>query len=273
MDALTKIDTDLIQNALNKESEKMQTCQYCGKPYVWFKRELFNGTKILKIQVPDCKCQELREKEQERQKFLQYKSEKLARLFDNSMMSPFFKEKTFENLSQTIELEKCKEYAKLFNPADSLGIQMIGEVGTGKTTLLAAVCNELMKKGYSCLFTTLSSLLDKFSSYSYENAGNITPLLSWLTSFDFVVLDDIGRESYTEKRKETAFRIIDALLNYKVVTAFTANPEMIEKLKSIPEWRATLDRLKDVCRYKFEFKGQSLRGREVRKSAVNQAGL
>lgn len=123
MDALTKIDTDLIQNALNKESEKMQTCQYCGKPYVWFKRELFNGTKILKIQVPDCKCQELREKEQERQKFLQYKSEKLARLFDNSMMSPFFKEKTFENLSQTIELEKCKEYAKLFNPADSLGIQ------------------------------------------------------------------------------------------------------------------------------------------------------
>ena len=150
---------------------------------------------------------------------------------------------------------------------------MVGKVGTGKTTLLAAICNELMEKGYSCLFTTFSSLLDKFSRYSYENAGDITPLVNWLVSFDFVVLDDLGRETYTDKRKETAFRIIDALLNYKVVTAFTANPEMLTKLKVIPEWNATLDRLKEVCKYHFEFKGDSLRGVEILKEATTQANL
>ena len=269
------MDNNLIVNAINTEPEEMKTCPYCHKPYVWYKKELFSGKdkRLLKVQVPACKCMELREKEEERQRFLRHKAERLQKLFDNSMITPLFKEKTFNNLSQTLELMKCKEYAKFFNPKDSLGIQMVGKVGTGKTTLLAAICNELMENGYSCLFTTLSSLLDKFSSYSYENAGNIGPLLNWLVSFDFVVLDDIGREAYTDKRKETAFRIIDALLNHKVVTAFTANPEMLTKLGKIPEWGATLDRLKDVCKYRFEFTGDSLRGIELNKNATTQANL
>ena len=95
------------------------------------------------------------------------------------------------------------------------------------------------------------------------NSGDITELLQWLAAFDFVVLDDIGRETYTDKRKENVFRIIDTLMNYKVVTAFTANPEMIVKLKTIPELNAALDRLKDMCPIKFEFRGESYRGKNV----------
>ena len=96
MDTIKKIDSELMTQAL-KESEKMQTCQYCGKPYVWFTRDLFSGEnkKTLKVQVPNCKCIELKEKEEERQRILRHKSERLAKLFDNSMMTPFFKEKKF----------------------------------------------------------------------------------------------------------------------------------------------------------------------------------
>lgn len=265
---------DILQKNQDKDYE-LPTCPYCGKSYKWFIRDLFLGgdKRTLKVPVPDCKCQELREREAERQRILRHKSERLAKLFSNSMITPLFKEKTFDNLKQTIELMKCKEYAKLFDPKTSEGISMIGAVGTGKTTLLAAICNELMTKGYSCLFTTFSDLLDKFSEYSYEHAGNIRPLLDWLTSFDFVVLDDIGRESYTDKRKETAFRIIDAILNHKTIMAFTANPEMIVKLKKIPEWAATMDRLKEICKYKFTFEGASLRGKELNNEAYSQSGL
>ncbi len=76
----------------------------------------------------------------------------------------------------------------------------------------------------------------------------------------FVVLDDIGRESYTGKRNEIAFRIIDTLLNYKVCTCITANPEMIQKLQKMPEWAAILDRLKDICKLHLQFTGESMRG-------------
>lgn len=265
-----------IGEILKPETKKeLPTCQYCGKSYKWFIREIFSGEakRTLKVPVPDCKCMELREKEEERQRFLRHKSEKLAKLFSNSLMTPLFKEKTFNNLSPTIELNKCREYAKLFDPKTSQGISMVGPVGTGKTTLLAAICNDLMEKGYSCLFTTFSDLLDKFSSYAFENAGNIRPLLDWLVSFDFIVLDDLGRETYTEKRKETAFRIIDAILNHKAIMAYTANPEMLAKLSKIPEWAATMDRLKETCKYKFIFNGESLRGKTLKNDAYSQSGL
>lgn len=257
----------------DKDNVKMPVCKKCGKPYVWFIKKLEKMGKTIKLQVPDCNCFELEKKRKKQEYALFKKNEKLKELFDNSMITPFFKEKTFNNLSQTIELEKCKHYAEVFEPKKSLGIQMIGNIGTGKTTLLAGICNMLIERGYSCLFTTFSALMDKFSSYSYENSGNITPLLNWLAGFDFVVLDDIGRETYTDKRKEIAFRIIDTLLNYKVVLAFTANPNMLTKLTKIPEWRATLDRLKDTCEFKLEFKGPSLRGHKLKAFAHSQADL
>lgn len=84
-------------------------------------------------------------------------------------------------------------------------------------------------------------------------------LYYWLLQFDFVVLDDIGREKYTETRLEIAFRIIDKLLNHKIPVAFTANPEMIEKLKGIPDYNAILDRLNEMCEIKLTFKGESFR--------------
>ena len=254
--------SNTISNTIKNQTE-LPKCPFCGKSYIWFIKEInFGNTKkTLKVPVKDCNCDELREQEAKIKRQEQYKANKLEALFDNSMMTPLFKEKTFNNLNPTQELNKCKEYVKEFNPRISKGIQMIGKIGTGKTTLLAAICNELLKEGYKCLFTTFSDLLDKFSEYSYQNAGNIKSLLNWLTEFDFIVLDDIGREAYTDIRKELAFRIIDTILNYKVVVAFTANPEMLLKLKKINELDAMIDRLKEICPIKFVFNGESLRGK------------
>ena len=138
-------------------------------------------------------------------------------------MTPFFKEKTFDKLEKNEHLAFCQEYAKEFEPKKSKGLQFIGNIGTGKTTLLAAICNELMQKQYTCLFITMSSLLDKFAKHSFDNAGDITMLLKWLTMYDFVVIDDFGRETYTDKRVELAFRVVDTLINEKVTVSSINN--------------------------------------------------
>ena len=127
--------------------------------------------------------------------------------------------------------------------------------------MLAAVCNDLLGRGYNCLFITMSALMEKFTKYSFDNNGDILGLLMWLVKFDFIVIDDIGRENYTDRRKEIAFRIVDTILNYQVTAAFTANPESIARLSKIDEWGAVLDRLKDICAMQIKFNGESLRGR------------
>ena len=242
-------------------NEELQVCKYCGKQYTWFEKEFLQGKKI-KVQVPTCNCRELEEKRKKAEKEAIRKKEILARKFENSLITPFFKEKTFDKLQKNKQYSILYKYAKEFS-ADkhNKGLLLTGSVGTGKTTMLAAVCNDLLARGFNCLFITFSSLLDKFSQYSYENAGDISTLLNWLVKFDFIVIDDIGRENYTDRRKEIAFRIVDTLLNNKVTVAFTANPENLTKLSKISEWGAILDRFNDICIDEIQFTGESLRGR------------
>ena len=242
-------------------------CEFCGTPKKWKHHAFKIGSvhKVVSCSISQCKClqeQEAEEKKKqlEKEAKLQERAEEmeLQRRFDNSMLTPFFKQKQFENVEMTEQIKQVKKFADNFKPHIK-GLQLVGSVGTGKTTALACVCNELIKKGYKCLFVTLSSLIDKFAKCSYEEHGDISSQLNWLLKYDFIVLDDIGRETYTDKRKELVFRIVDALMNYEMTVCYTANPQMLEKLLKIPEMVAALDRLKFFCPEIVQFKGNSRR--------------
>lgn len=263
-----------INEILNSDIKKLDRCKYCGKEYIIKEFKVFEGKpeeKITRLEVPACNCIELQEQRRKSAAEEKEKKERLDKLFENSLITPYFKKKTFENLQKKAveygnekELKQLKKYAIDFNSQldKTPGIFLIGKPGTGKTSMLAAVCNELIPRGFNCLFITFSALMEKFTKYSFEHNGDIYPLLMWLVKFDFVVIDDIGRENYTDRRKEIAYRIIDTLLNYEVPAGFTANPEMLERLRKIEDWGAVLDRLKDICGLAINFKGESLRGRK-----------
>ena len=242
----------------NLNINKNKICPICKTPYVPKEIKVMNMATI--IMVAACECEKIAQETEEEKKRQELIKNNTERIFNNSLMSPFFREKTFDKLKRNKNVEFCIKYAENFEPKKSKGLQFIGEVGTGKTTLLAAISNDLMYRGYNCLFVTMSALLDDFAQYSYEHRG-ISDLLNWLTKFDFVVLDDIGRETYTEKRIEFVFRIVDALMNSKVTTSISANPDMIEKLKLTKGMDATIDRLKVLCPISIQFKGKSYRDR------------
>ena len=233
-------------------------CEICGTEYIKKTFVVFGVEKTLEF--AQCNCYEKIEKKKQEEKEKEEKRKILEKKFQNSLITPFFKEKSFKNIKDSKEKQILLKYAIEFEPHKAKGISFIGNVGTGKTTLLACICNELINKGYNCLFTQLSDLLDKFiiARRSKDELAE-SNLFYWLLQFDFVVLDDIGREKYTETRLEIAFRIVDKLLNYKIPIAFSANPEMIAKLKEIPDYKAILDRLNEMCEIKILFNGDSYR--------------
>ena len=149
------MDTTIMQKAINtiakrSNDEELRVCPHCGTKYAWFNKST-NSINI-HVQVPACDCQERIEKEKEAAKIAEAKKEKLAKIFENSMMTPLFQEKVFSSLKETEHFDLCKKYAAEFNPKTAEGILMIGNVGTGKTTLLAAICNELMNKDFKSVF-------------------------------------------------------------------------------------------------------------------------
>ena len=236
----------------------MKKCQFCGKDYIEKELNVFGMKR--KIEIATCNCYDEYLKQQENKRVIELKKARIQKIFDNSMMTPLFRKKKFENVEMTDIVKKCKKYADNFSTEKTKGISFIGNVGTGKTTGLACLCNELMEKGHPCIFTTFSELLNKFSNYSYNHAGDITPLLDDLCRCDLIVLDDMFRQTETEKRREIAFLIIDRLMNYEIPLCYTANFETYKNFKKIPEWDAIFDRLKVMTDSEI-LKGESLRGK------------
>ena len=241
-----------------------KNCPVCGKEYILTSI----GPDRFKIQyyTPQCNCEKELEAKKNRDRIEKEQKEKdaiaLSKRFDNCMLSKRLRKMNFESLDADIntkEIYFCKKYVNEFNVEEAKGIQMLGNTGVGKSALMACVCNGLIKKGYNCLFTTLSSLISDFVQYSGEHFGGITHKINWLLKYDFIVLDDIGRENITDKRKEILFQIVDALYNEEKIVAFTANPEMIMRLKQDKELTAILDRLRSMCPNVFKFQGESLR--------------
>ena len=239
-------------------------CSICGKEY----KQIMVGKEPFRIKCYEAQCTCEKEaavkadKEREERERREISAALLAKRFDNSMMSKRLMKMDFEilNPEQNVkEIEFCKKYVRAFNIETSEGIQLLGNTGTGKSSLMACICNNLIKRGYNCLFTTLSALLSDFVQYSGEHFGSISNKLNWLIKYDFIVLDDIGRENITDKRKEILFQIIDTLYNEEKIIAFTANPEMLLKLKQDKELAAILDRIKSLCPHVLKFSGESLR--------------
>lgn len=256
-----------ITNILKVEEVRptQKVCSICGLEYK--KVTVGSGKYNFTCYEPACDCEKRHQEQKEQERIERETREKnaiiLNKRFDNSMLSKRLKKMDFDTLDNsfnTNEIVFCKKYVHDFDTETSKGIQMLGNTGVGKSALMACVCKGLIKKGYNCLFTTLSNLLSEFIEHSSDNFGSISKKLNWLLKFDFIVLDDIGRENITEKRKEILFQIVDALYNEEKVIAFTANPEMITKLKKDKELTAILDRLRALCPNSFQFHGNSLRG-------------
>ncbi len=262
-------------------TDEIKKCSICGKPYK--KHEIKIGGKIFNpIYIATCDCEALRQQEEERQREeqrrrdrIEQKTNELKHQLNCPLMTPLFQEKSFEKILRLKNVigwssdyeqnfNKCLEYAQKYE-TNSGGLFMIGGVGTGKTTLQACVIKELERKGKFCLLIQFSTLLDlMIQACSFDAKVSIFQLYNTLSKFDYVVLDDIGREKYTDKRLEIAFRVIDCLMNNKVTVSITTNPECFQKLTTIPEYKAIVDRLRDLCLYELTFKNKSFRGQNVK---------
>ena len=89
------------------------------------------------------------------------------------------------------------------------GMWLVGDVGTGKTTLAMIVSNAALEAGYSVAIYSLPRLLNLIRD-EVGSENSLLDLLDRLSGVDLLHIDDLGAQHTTPWRLEQLYSIVDA---------------------------------------------------------------
>jgi len=127
------------------------------------------------------------------------------------------------------------------------GAWLMGDVGTGKTSLAMLVSKAALEAGHSVAIYSLPRLLARIKRTYDAEAGEegYLSFFNRLTSVDLLHLDDLGAEKRTDWVLEQLYAIVDRRYEEQrsmVVTTNLDHPELEEQIG-----KRTVSRLVEMC--------------------------
>ena len=146
---------------------------------------------------------------------------------------------------------------------------MYGTVGTGKTFAAACIANALIDKGYPCLVTNFTRLINTLSGM-YDGKQDY---IDGLNRFALLVIDDLATEADTEYRNEIVYNVIDSRYRAGLPMIITTNltGEEMKKPADVRKQRIC-SRLFERC-IPVEVKGADRRREQLRNDVKAYADL
>jgi len=108
--------------------------------------------------------------------------------------------------------------------AEGRGLWLVGDVGTGKTTLAMIASRAALDAGHSVAIYSLPRLLNLIRDEVGQDTGLID-LLDRLSSVDLLHVDDLGAQHTTPWRLEQLYSIVDA--RYQASRAIVATTNLM----------------------------------------------
>lgn len=180
-----------------------------------------------------------KQKEAEQNKLREQKERTaiIRAVLNRAAIPPAFTECTFDNYeiylggNQQQIFNNLRYFAENFENAKSKNIHGIltGSTGTGKTHLSIAIINELIKKGYTAVFATMSEITDLIKSSFNEKNISTKSIIDRFAAIDFLVIDEtaISDKNFD---KDEIFKIINLRYSLKHPTLVITN--VIDELKN-----------------------------------------
>jgi len=227
-----------------KNNKSHKNCPECGKPLEFAYVEnptILKAMKLKKATWIELPCEHCEHKII----YLKYAQNKINALLTNSMLKKRFIGKTFSNFEiysknnpkkQTEAYENAKEFAQNFSYHLEVGTWMLfrGDVGTGKGHLCAAIINEVVRQGYTCLYTKMPRLLrevkDTFNRKSHVTQDQV---VSRLEDVDLLVIDEVGVQFGTDTERMIIYDILDSRYEDMKPTILTTNVKDLKTLEKL----------------------------------------
>ena len=239
-----------------KNCDSLYECQNKIKGYVYFPEK--KESKWIFSYVP-CRYQKLALKDAKKKKTNE-------NILDEARIKDI---KITKNRTEIIKW--IKKYYDEYNPyTTSNGLYLHGNLGTGKSFLMAALINEIKNKfGVNTEIIYFPELLRKLKDDLYL----VGDKLDYLESVDILLLDDIGAEKVTEwGRDEILGTILQTRMNKGKPTFFTSNLTISELEKYLCITKEAEDELKAkriIERIKFLTDDIELLGKDYRDKKEN----
>lgn len=127
------------------------------------------------------------------------------RTFDNFDINSGTRAQDRENLAKI--WRRTMEYAHTLNPS---WLVLLGESGSGKTHLAAAVANHLKPHFPDLMFTTVADLMDYLrETFEQDSEASFIKRLRQVRDVSFLVLDDLNFAAAKPWERERIFQILD----------------------------------------------------------------
>ncbi len=144
------------------------------------------------------------------------------------------------------QIQKVRRYTRAIGEQldSGHGLWIVGDVGTGKTSLAMLVSKTAIDAGRSVAIYSLPRLLNLLRE-SLESSGGLIDLLDRLTAVDLLHIDDLGAEKQTEWVLEQLYSIVNARYESERAIITTSNlmpEELAERLGA-----RTVSRLEEIC--------------------------
>ena len=209
---------ELAEDEYLNEADGLMYCSKCHTPRqhrIELKERVF-------LPTVRCRCQqEIYDKEEAERKHQEFLIQ-VSRLRTNGLQDKSLHDYNFSNdKGYNPEMQKAHEYVSHWEEmkANSLGLLLWGDVGTGKSFFAGCIANALLDKGIPILMTNFSRILNELTKpYADKNE-----FISHLVSYPLLIIDDLGIERNSEFALEMIYNIIDRRYCIKKPLIVTTN--------------------------------------------------
>ena len=195
-----------------------------------------------------CKCQqELYDQEENRRKLLEKQAE-IERMKASGLQDKALYDYTFDKDNGiNPEMAYAHKYVENWEDmkANSSGLLLWGNVGTGKSFFAGCIANALLEKGVPVLMTNFSRILNTLTGMHFEDRNQF---IDSLNRYSLLIIDDLGIERNSEFVLEQVFNVIDSRYRSKKPLIVTTNLTLTE-LNNAPDvaHRRIYDRILERC--------------------------